>query len=110
MYCPKCGSEVSDSASYCPNCGAPINQHAQQVNQNVEENPVQLVAFILMIISTVFFGFALFPLIWMIPMDVHLYDKMKNGQKVGIGFGICTLLFVNFISGILLLVDTASNS
>jgi uncharacterized protein YbjQ (UPF0145 family) len=29
MYCPKCGSQVSDTAVYCPNCRAQLNASSQ---------------------------------------------------------------------------------
>ena len=43
------------------------------------------------------------PLFWCIPMTVVLSRKMKSNQPVGVGFKVCTLIFVNLISGILLL-------
>ena len=47
----------------------------------------------------------LIPLAWMIPMTVVLAKKRKNGEKPSVALGVCTLLFVNLISGILILVD-----
>ncbi|HBR85762.1 MAG TPA: hypothetical protein DEA32_01035 [Firmicutes bacterium] len=43
----------------------------------------------------------LIPLAWMIPMLIH----MKKAADLSTGFSICTLLFFNLISGILLLCD-----
>lgn len=45
----------------------------------------------------------LIPLAWIIPMAVHLKRKINANQPIGTGFKVCTLLFVNLISGILLL-------
>lgn len=45
----------------------------------------------------------LIPLAWTIPMTVHLKKKLNANQPIGTGFKVCTLLFVNLISGILLL-------
>ena len=45
----------------------------------------------------------LIPLAWSIPMTVIVKKKLNNNEPIGIGFKICTLLFVNLISGILLL-------
>lgn len=51
----------------------------------------------------------LIPLIWIIPMTIH-YCKMVNiKQNVCLAFKICTLIFVNFIAGILMLCDTSDN-
>ena len=123
MFCPHCGKEIDDNADVCPECGKDLGKNAAPAPtpaptpapnpapaQNTQYNPLQLVAFVLMIITTVSAGIFLIPLAWMIPMDVHLWQQMKNGNKVGIGFGICTLIFVNLISGILLIVDTAQEN
>ncbi len=60
---------------------------------------------VLMILSTIVCGFAVIPLAWMIPMTVHYSRCIKQGRKVTTGFKVCTLLFVNTISGILMLCD-----
>lgn len=30
MFCPKCGTEVSDDKAFCPECGNPLKSQAQQ--------------------------------------------------------------------------------
>lgn len=70
---------------------------------------MKLAAFILCLISTILMGFAIFPLIWCIPMTVHAYGLYRDNEKPGIAFGVCTLLFVSLIGGILLLVDSAED-
>jgi hypothetical protein len=63
-------------------------------------------AFIFMILGTIVlaantFGIAL---AWCIPMTIHSY-KIKQGVSPNtIAFGVCSLLFVGLIAGILLLV------
>lgn len=47
--------------------------------------------------------FSIIPLAWMIPMTVSLSRKLKNGVPVTTAFKVCTLIFVNLLSGILLL-------
>lgn len=32
MFCPKCGTEVSDDKAFCPECGNPLKSQAQQVS------------------------------------------------------------------------------
>ena len=46
------------------------------------------------------------PLFWQIPMAVYYRLKTKEGNNVGVGFGICTLIFVNLIGGICILTET----
>ena len=103
MFCPRCGKEVLDNTSFCPDCGASLKQ-AVVVNKG--NDTLRTVAFIFMIISTVILAMwtAFIALAWCIPMSVHLNNCIKEGRKTSIGFNICTLLFVNLISGILLLV------
>ena len=52
---------------------------------------------------------SLVTLAWGIPMTLRM-NKIRKGEAVGgIAFCICTLLFWNLISGILLLVDQSKN-
>ena len=70
-----------------------------------------LAAFILDIISCVAIGFSavfvwywyLVALCWMIPMTVMSYQIYKGDRPNSVAFGVCTLLFLDVISGILLL-------
>ena len=63
-----------------------------------------LIAFILNIVSTVSIGWLIVPLAWMIPMTVISYGIYKGTKKNTTAFAVCTLIFLNLISGILLLV------
>ena len=47
--------------------------------------------------------FALIPLCWVLPMRKKILKAMKEGTTLSAGFKICTLLFVNFLTGLLLL-------
>ncbi len=47
--------------------------------------------------------FALVPFIWIIPMYCHFNKKIANFEPISVAFKVCTLLFVNMVSGILLL-------
>jgi len=63
-------------------------------------------AFVLMIICTIILALCTFGvgLAWGIPMTIHT-NKIRNGEAPNtVGFGICCLLFVSLISGILLLI------
>ena len=96
-FCKKCGTEIADDAVICPGCGASTNKQSSQ------SSTLKTVAKIFMILSTVFMGFALIPLAWCIPMTVIYCKKVNNNEPVGIGFKICSLLFVSLIAGILML-------
>lgn len=58
-----------------------------------------------MLISCIVSAIALIPLVWTIPMTVHYWRKVGNNESVGVGFKVCSLLFVNTIAGILMLCD-----
>lgn len=52
---------------------------------------------------------SIIPLAWIIPMTVVFCRKVSNGERIGMGFKICSLLFVNIISGILMLCASEEN-
>lgn len=45
----------------------------------------------------------LIALAWVIPMTISVSRRVKNCEPIGTGFKVCVLIFVNIISGILLL-------
>ena len=118
-FCKNCGTQLEDSMAFCTNCGTACEQAAPQQPQYVPQQTqyapqpqvapqvsgLATAAKILMIISTVVMGLYLIPLAWCIPMTLSYSKKLKTGEPVSTGFKICTLLFVNTISGILMLCD-----
>ena len=116
-YCPNCGNPLNDNDRYCQICGAKIDidDMASGTNKKVardsnkvekkEKSELKTVIKVLMIICTVFSGFAIIPLCWTIPMTVSYSRKIEKGEDVSLAFKICTLLFMNTIIGILMLVD-----
>lgn len=54
--------------------------------------------------------FCFIDLAWLIPMTIKSYKIYKYNEVPSVAFGVCTLLFVNLISGILLLVSTSDTS
>ena len=84
------------------------NENNQLPAKNEEKSVLLLVAFILMLITTITTGFFLIPLAWCIPMTVSCYRCYNENRKASIAFGVCTLIFVNLVSGILMLVDTST--
>jgi hypothetical protein len=69
------------------------------------DQTLRLIAFIFNIVNLVSVGWLLIPLAWMIPMTVISYGIYKGTKKNTVAFGVCTLIFVNMVSGILLLVS-----
>lgn len=81
-------------------------QYGQAQAVNSTDQTLRLIAFILCILSAVAVCWAIIPLAWMIPMTIHCWKLYKGEKANTVAFGVCTLLFVNIISGILLLVST----
>ena len=59
---------------------------------------------ILGIIICVTFGFGIICAAWFVPMTIQLHKGVKSPYK-HTSLGVCTLLFCNIISGILVLAD-----
>lgn len=70
-----------------------------------EDRTLRLVAFIFAVISTVSVCWLIIPLAWMIPMTVHCWSIYKGTSGNSVAFGVCTLIFLSLVGGILLLVS-----
>lgn len=103
MFCSKCGAEVKDEAVFCPNCGCEIAK--VDTNSSNETSRLKVAAKIFMIIGTIFSAMSIIGLAWTLPMTIYYCGKIKDKKPVGIGFKICSLLFVSLIAGILMLCD-----
>lgn len=135
-YCTKCGAELLDDAVVCPNCGckannnktkycthcgAPVDENASvcikcgcavENNQdNSDRNTLGMIAKVFMIISCVVMGISTFgiALAWCIPMTLAVSRRLERREPIGIALKVCTLIFVNTISGILLLCMNDEN-
>lgn len=76
-----------------------------QVVDNGNDATLRLIAFIFCIVSTVTTCWLIIPLAWMIPMTVHCWGIYKGTKPNTTAFGVCTLLFVTIVGGILLLIS-----
>lgn len=72
---------------------------------NDGDRTLRLIAFVFCIISLVSVGWLIIPLAWMIPMTIHCWGIYQGTKPNTVGFGVCTLIFVTFVGGILLLVS-----
>ena len=98
-YCTKCGAEIADEAVICPKCGCAVE------TKRTENSTLKTVIKVFMVLGTILMAFGIIPLIWAIPMTVHYFNCVRDGRPVGIGFKVCSLLFVSLIGGILMLID-----
>ena len=80
------------------------------------DHTLRLIAFILMVISTAFAGLSIFAsnptviaIAWGIPMTIHAWGIYKGRKRNSVAFAVCTLIFLNIISGILLLCSRKEN-
>ena len=89
---------------------APYGQPAYQGAYNGAIYPMsdsdrtlRLINFILCLVSTITCALFIIPLAWMLPMTIISWGIYKGKKRNTTAFGVCTLLFVNLIGGILLL-------
>ena len=126
-YCTKCGAEIEDDAVVCVHCGCATNdQKAKSSNNNMGKTALVFMilacvlnplASILQVLQNGWTGlmliigciFSCITLAWCIPMTIYFARKLKNGESVGTGFKVCSLLFVSLIGGILMLCMPKDN-
>ncbi len=132
-YCPKCGAELLDEAEMCPSCGESLAKKSSSNNGTlytvakvfmIITIAASLIGALMSVITLAGLGSLatsaeelaalkitqiaaligyLIPLAWCIPMTISLSKKVKNREPISTAFKVCTLLFVNIISGICLL-------
>lgn len=102
-YCGNCGNELKENADVCLNCGAATDKFKASGRHRTGPSGLQITAKVFMIIGTVVSGIFIIPLAWCLPMTIKYSRRIKRGEDVGVGFKVSTLLFVNTISGILML-------
>ena len=97
-------------AAPLPPYGAPMSEQTYVVEGS--NQTLRLIAFIMNIVALVTIGIVgigtlglgLIPLAWGIPMTVRSWGVYKGKKPNTVALGVCTLLFLNMVSGILLLV------
>ena len=109
MYCLKCGNKIPEGSVYCQNCGVKYSYNETE-RPRIVKNTAKKVAKAFMILGTVSNAvtFLLLSLIWCVPMTSSYSEMIERGEKVGTGFKICTMLFVSFIAGLIMLFDKDS--
>ena len=127
MYCHKCGNELSDNDTFCMMCGTrvikddeegstssgennPNNMYGgtsfYRVSTKNESKGLKIAAKVFLILGAVVTLYTIwFSFIWSIPMIIIYFNKVKKGEKIGIGFKIGCMLLVSMIGGIIMLCD-----
>lgn len=131
-YCIHCGNQILSEAVVCPKCGSSVGKNKRNISEADKSRVLKLAAKIFMLIavgsciangvgamlSSTWFMLgggsfvishaifsSLIPLAWIVPMTMHYFKATKNNQPISIGFKVCSLIFVSFIAGILMLCD-----
>ena len=119
-HCKDCGekiTDIDDDYLECPNCGEDIEPKINPYRKGAQVFMILAIAIriIFAIACIVLAGISgvyewliymylsLIALAWIIPMAISLTRQIENGLSVSTSFGVCTLLFVSLIAGILLL-------
>ena len=100
---------VQGQAAYNPAGGQSVAnpiyyQEPVQALSSTDQN-VRLAAFIFSVIATISVCWAIIPLAWMVPMTIRSWGIYKGTKENTTAFGVCTLIFVSLVGGILLLVS-----
>ena len=104
-YCSHCGKELLDEAVVCPGCGCSVDSA-----KTADNSALYTAINVFMILSCVLMGIAfLISLAWTLPMTLSVRRRLSNREPIGVGFKVCTLLFVNLVAGILLLCADTEN-
>lgn len=102
---PAPGQQQPYQQPYTPEQPQPVYAQATTYPMTSQDETLRLINFILCILSCIALCWAVIPLAWMIPMTVHSWGLYKGTKPNTTAFGVCTLIFVNVIGGILLLVS-----
>ena len=126
MYCQKCGNEISENEMYCKMCGTRVIKDTEETtiyegndpnnmyggtsfyraSSKSESNGLKIAAKVFLILGAVVNLYTMwFSFIWSIPMIIIYFNKVKKGEKIGIGFKIGCMLLVSMIGGIIMLCD-----
>ncbi len=110
-FCSHCGAELRDEAIVCPKCGCGVSVSVEEPKKSTGLQTAVKVFMVLGCVVNAGLGFiiyglfSLITLCWTLPMTIHYFKAVNSGKSVGVGFKVCSLLFVSLIAGILMLCD-----
>lgn len=104
------GTQANAQPAYTQNVQNQYQIYTQQYAGQVypmtkEDQTLRLIAFIFCIISTVSMAVFILPLAWCIPMTVRAWGIYKGTKPNTTVFGVCSLIFLSLVAGILLLIS-----
>ena len=94
IFCPKCGSQVSNTNEFCPNCGNRIQYLQRPGYRQQESNGLAIAGFIL-----AFF----FPLVGLI-LSIIGYSKAKEMNNSGKGLALAGIILSSIFMGLVLII------
>ena len=109
-FCTKCGAELMDEAIICVKCGCSVesNTISHSKNQNLlPKSGLSVAAKVFMILGTIVMALWTFciGLAWCLPLTIIYFKKVNKGEPIGVGFKVCSLIFVSLLGGIFMLCD-----
>lgn len=116
-YCSNCDAQLKDDTKICTWCGCTVDEEGRMTERSKDnsgkkiiiqypkENEITVWAKVFMVLGTIVNAFVIIPLLWCLPMTIYFFVKVKNREVLGVGFKICSLIFVSPIAGILMLCD-----
>ena len=87
-----------------PNYSAANAQQEVLYPRTESDKTLYLIAFIINVVTCVGLCWLIIPLAWLIPMTVYTWGIYQGKKPNTTTFGVCTLIFCDIVSGILLLV------
>lgn len=128
MYCKNCGKELPNGSEICLYCGSKTNSATTNALRTAAKI-LMLLDVIGTFLGGIFYFIApvasadqygtvlsfllmmpigigtLISLVWKIPMTVFYWKNVHDGMGGSLGLKICTLIFVDFTAGVLMLCD-----
>ncbi len=108
-FCTKCGNQVSDGSLFCEKCGTSVVVAETVLEPVVEpakrQSGIVTAIKVFLIIGTIFVAISTYGigLAWSLPMTISYFKRVESGARIGVGFKICTALFINTVAGLLML-------
>lgn len=107
-YCENCGTQINEDALYCPSCGAKVGNVDEEPKtssfalKEEDQSLLGTVIKIYTIVVTVLTGFALIPLLWTIPMTIHVSNTIKEKKEFSVVFIVLAFFFLARVDAILM--------
>lgn len=100
-YCSHCGAPMHEQAVICVQCGRTAEPGRR--SPAAQNHSLVTIIKIFLIIACISQGWLLIPLLWCIPITIHVFSSLNHGRPIGVGTKIAVLLLMNMVSGICLL-------